>query len=175
MLININWTKEIDDIIYQMEFIEIRDKNYLVKFSVVPLDTFTSGDDTSSSCLVELSSYEIALCNTHPKDAFMFIKSSEEGFTCYAIDFCHDRSNDPEYECISRDIHPIYSIDGYIKRLREKSIEHDTNGCVVNTQSCVVRSNYFAKNEKAVFDFAENIYNNTVDTIRLWEEENCYE
>ena len=36
MMININWIKEIDDTIYQMEFVEIRDKNYLVKFSAVP-------------------------------------------------------------------------------------------------------------------------------------------
>ena len=136
-----------------MEFVEIRDKNYLVKFSAVPLDVVTGEDDASPSCLVELSSYEIALCNTHPKETYMFIKSSADGFMCYAIDFCHDRSNDPEYECISRDIHPIYSIDRYINRLREKPIEHDTNGCIVNTQSCVVRNNYFAKNEKAVFDF----------------------
>jgi hypothetical protein len=158
-----------------MEFIEIRDKNYLVKFSAVSLDVVVDEDDTSSSCLVELSSYVIALCNAHPKDAYMFIKSSEDGLTCYAVDFSHDRSNDPEYECISRDIHVIYSIDGYIRRLREKSVEHDMNGCVVNTQSCVVRNNYFAKNEKAVFEFAEDIYTDTVKTIYLWEEENCHE
>ena len=174
-MININWIKEVDDTIYQMEFVEIRNKNYLVKFSAVPLDAVVGEDDTSSSCLVELSSYEIASCYTHPKEAYMFIKSSADGFTCYAIDFCHDRSNDPEYECISRDIHLIYSIDGYINRLRKKSIEHDTNGCIVNTQSCIVRNNYFAKNKKAVFDFVENIYDNAVDTIRLWEKENCYE
>lgn len=174
-MININWTKEEYDTIYQMEFVEIRDKNYLVKFSATPLDVVTGEDDTSSSCLVELSSYEIATCNAHPKDAYMFIKSSADGFTCYAIDFCHDRSDDPDYECVSRDIHIIYSIDGYIKRLREKQIEHNLNGCVVDTQSCVVHTNYFAKNEKAVFDFVENIYNDTVYTIRLWETENCYE
>lgn len=174
-MLNINWTKEIDNTIYQMEFIEIRDKNYLVKFSITPLNEDTGEDVSSSSCLVELSSYEIALCNTHPKESYEFIKHSEEGLTCYAVDFSHDRTNDPEYECISRDIHVIYSIDGYIKRIHEKSIEHDMNGCVVNTQSCVVRNNYFAKNESTVFEFAENIYDNTVNTIRLWEEENCYE
>lgn len=174
-MLNINWTKEIDDTIYQMEFIEIRDKNYLVKFSITPLNEDTGEDVSSSSCLVELSSYEIALCNAHPKDAYMFIKYSEEGFTCYAVDFHHDRSDDPEYEHISRDIHTIYSIDRYIKRLLTKSIEHDMNGCVVNTQSCVVRNNYFAKNESAVFEFAEDIYTDTVKTIYLWEEENCYE
>lgn len=174
-MININWKREIGDTMYQMEFVEIRDKNYLVKFSVVPLDADTCEDDTSSLCLVELSSYEIALCNAHPKESYEFIKHSEEGLTCYAVDFSHDKTNDPEYECISRDIHVIYSIDGYIKRLREKSIEHDMNGCVVNTQSCVVRNNYFAKNEPAVFEFAEDIYPDTVKTIYLWEEENCYE
>ena len=174
-MININWTKEIGDVIYRMEFVEIRDKNYLVKFSVVPLDAVTDEDDTSSSCLVELSSYEIALCNIHPKESYEFIKTSADGFRCYAIDFSHDRLSDPKYECISRDIHVICSIDGYINRLREKGIEYDINGCVVNTQSCVVRNNYFAKNESAVFEFAENIYDKTVNTIRLWEEENCYE
>lgn len=174
-MININWTKEIDDTIYQMEFVEIRDKNYLVKFSAIPLDTFTSKDDTSSSCLVELSSYEIASCNVHPKEAYAFIKSSAEGFTCYAIDFRHDRSDDPEYAFITEEIHTIYSIDSYLKRLREKDIEHDMNGCVVNTQSCIVRNNYFAKNEKAVFDYVEKVYNDNVDVIRSWEEENCHE
>ena len=174
-MININWTKEVEDVLYQMEFVDIRDKNYLVKFSAVPLDAVIDEDDTSSSCLVELSSYEIATCNTHPKEAYIFIKSSAEGRTCYAIDFCHDKSQDPEYTFITEDIHPIYSIDAYIKRLREKDIEHDVNGCVVNTQSCVVRNNYFATTEKAVFDFVENVYNDTVDTIRAWETENCYE
>jgi hypothetical protein len=43
----------------------------------------------------------------------------------------------------------------------------------VNTQSCVVHTNYFAKNEKAVFDFVENIYSKTVDDIRSWEDINC--
>ena len=66
-------------------------------------------------------------------------------------------------------------MDKYINGLREKPIEHDMNGCVVNTQSCVVHCRYFAKNKKVVFDFAENIYDKTVNTIRLWEEENCYE
>jgi hypothetical protein len=174
-VININWTKEIDDTIYQMEFVEIRDKNYLVKFSVLPLDAVVGEDDTSSSCLVELSSYEVSVCNTHPKESYEFIKTSADGFTCYAIDFYHDRSEDPEYECIPRDLHVIYSIEGYIKRLREPSIEHDMNGCVVNTQSCVNRYTYFAKNEEAVLDFAESIYNKTVDDIRSWETENCYE
>lgn len=174
-MININWTKEIDETIYQMEFVEIRDKNYFVKFSAVPLDAATSEEDTSSSCMVELSSYEIATCNAHPKDTYMFIKASSEGFTCYAVDFCHDRSTDPEYKFISEDIHAIYSIDGYIRRLKEKDIEHDLNGCVVNTQSCVVHNCYFAKNEKAVFDFVENVYKDTVNTIREWEAENCHE
>lgn len=168
-MININWTKEIGDTIYQTEFIDIINKNYLVKFSVV-----TGEDDTSSSCLVELSSYEIALCNTHPKEAYEFIKHSADGFECYAIDFYHD-SNDPEYKYVSRDIHVICSIDGYIKRLFEKPIEHDMKGGIVNTQSCVVHTNYFTKNEKAVFDFIENIYDKTVDDIRSWETENCYE
>ena len=173
-MININWTKEIDDTIYQMELIGIRDKNYLVKFSALPLDVATDEDDASSSCLVELSSYEIASCNTHPKEAYEFIKSSADGFTCYAIDFYHD-SDDPEYKYVSRDIHVIYSIDGYIKRLFEKPIEHGMNGGNVNTQSCVVHTNYFANNAKAVFDFIGNIYNKTVDDIRSWETENCYE
>lgn len=170
-MININWTKEIDDTIYRMEFVNIIDKNYLVKFSATPLDTVE--DNTSSSCLVELSSHEIGLCNVHPKETYEFIKCSEVGFTCYAIDFCHNRSSDPEYECISRDIHPIYSIGRYIDRLRGYPIEHDLNGCVVNRESCVVHTNYFAKNEKAVFDFVENIYAQTVNDIRLWESENC--
>lgn len=174
-MININWTKEIDDTIYQMEFVEIRDKNYLVKFSALPLDAVIGEDDTSSSCLVELSSYEIALCNAHPKESYEFIKNSEDGLECYVIDFYHHRLEDPEYEYVSRDIHVIYSIDGYINRLREKQIDHDMNGCIVNTQSCVVRKHYFAKNEKAVFDFIENIYDKTVDDIRSWETENCYE
>lgn len=171
-MININWTKEIDDTIYRMEFVDIRDKKYLVKFSATPLDAV---EDvlSSSSCLVELSLYEIATCNAHPKDTYLFIKHSGEGLTCYAIDFCHDRSSDPEYERVSRDIYAIYSIDRYINRLREKPIEHDLNGCVVNRESCVIHTNYFAKNEKAVFDFVENIYHQTVNDIRLWESENC--
>jgi hypothetical protein len=174
-MININWTKEVEDVVYQMEFVDIRYKNYLVKFSATSLDVLEGEDDTSSSCLVELSSYEIATCNTHPKDAYFFIKSASEGRICYAIDFCHDKSQDPEYAFISEDIHTIYSIDGYIKRLREKSIEHDLTGCVVNPQSCVVHDCYFAQNEKAVFNFVENVYKDTVNTIREWEAENCHE
>lgn len=174
-MIKINWTKEIDDVIYQMELVEIRDKNYLVKFSAAPSDVDTGEDDASSPCLVELSSSEINLCNIYPKETYMFIKRSTDGFTCYAVDFHHDRSIDPEYEHVSRNIRPIYSVDGYMDKIRKKPIEHDTNGCVVNTQSCVVRYRYFAKNKKAVFDFAEDIYNKTVNDIRLWEEENCYE
>ena len=171
-MININWTKEIDDTIYRMEFVRIVDKNYLVKFSATPLDAV---EDvlSSSSCLVELSSHEIGLCNVHPKDTYEFIKYYEEGYICYAIDFCHDRSSDPEYKCISRDIHTVYSMDRYINRLCGYPIEHDLNGCVVNRESCVVHTNYFAKNEKAVFDFVENIYDQTVNDIRLWESENC--
>ena len=171
-MININWTKEIDDTIYQMEFVDIRDKNYLVKFSAVPLDA-VEDISSSSTCLVELSSDEIALCNAHPEDTYMFIKHSEEGFTCYAIDFCHDRTSDPEYKCISRDIHIIHSLDRYINRLRGYPIEHDLNGCIVNTQSCVVHTNYFAKNEKAVFEFVKNIYIKTISDICFWEDENC--
>lgn len=174
-MVNINWKKEIDDIIYQMELVEIRAKNYLVKFSATPSDVDTGEDDKSSPCLVELSSHEIDLCKTYPKETYMFIRHSANGFTCYAIDFHHDRSNDPEYEHISPSIHSIHSVDKYINGLRGKPIDHDTNGCVMNTQSCVVRMRYFAKNKKAAFDFAENIYDNTVNTIRLWEEENCYE
>lgn len=174
-MININWTKEIDDVIYQMELVEIRDKNYLVKFSAVPSDAVTGEDILSSPCLVELSSSEINLCNIYPKETYMFIKRSTDGFTCYAVDFHHDRSNDPEYEHISPSIHSIHSVDKYINGLRGKPIDYDINGCVVNTQSCVVRKRYFAKNRKAAFDFAENIYVDTVNAIRLWEEENCYE
>lgn len=174
-MININWTKEIDEVIYQMELVEIRDKNYLVKFSAVPSDMTTGEDNISSPCLVELSSSEINLCIIYPKETYMFIKHSANGFRCYAIDFHHDRSNDPEYEHVSYNIRPIRHVDKYINGLREKPIEHDMNGCVVNTQSCVVHCRYFAKNKKVVFDFAENIYDKTVNTIRLWEEENCYE
>lgn len=172
-MININWTKEVDEVIYQMKFIEIRDKNYLIEFSTLSIDELSTADseEKTVTCLVELSSDEISMCNIAPKDTFEFIKLTSEGFLCFMVEFTHHRNENPDE--FPHNIYPIHTLERYLRQLREKPLDHDRDGCVINNYSSRARSIYWGKSLSDVMDFIEEAFENTKTSMLSWEEDNC--
>lgn len=171
-MININWTKEVDKVIYQMKFIEIRDKNYLMEFSALGIyELSTDSEEKGASCLVELSSDEISMCNIAPKDAFQFIKLNSEGFIPFIVEFTHRNENPDEFP---RTVYPIHTLDRFLRELRKEPLDHDRDGCVINNQSSLARSIYWEKSLSDVMRHIESTFEDTKVSMLAWEEEHCW-